>query len=232
MKNIYVSFFLILLFSINAIAQTEEKDHGSCFEMAFSANYLFYNIIKSDWQKNNCNDSISSVKSTSKIGVGFGAYKNFQLGAGNFILRTGLDFQYHLANMTYALVSGTEKNKFNTASFSLPLTFIYSIKKSSYKPKRTFPYLVVGAKYSGVFNVSQSNSGSINKTMVYLLPNDLLAEIGAGAHLYNNKKHLFALELKYSYGFINVKESGHADVYNRTIDKLFRQALTLSLHLS
>ena len=225
-KKVEALFFLclsvMLLCAEKGIAQRTDKRNASCYEMSFSANYLHYTIQKEIRSQDI--DSINDVNLSGKAGVGLGVLKNFEISSGALI-RTGILVQLHKNNANYKLLSGTKDISINTVSCSFPLSFIYLLNNKNKKPVFAKPYPLVGAKYTFVSTLG-------GKQNIYFSTNDVMMDLGLGVHLYSKKKHLVALEFIFSNGFINIKDKSVDDIYNRTINKLFRQTYMFSINIS
>jgi hypothetical protein len=215
--------FSLLIMTLNtqkAISQSALKRQTSCYEISFSTNYLNYGVqphISID-------DSVRNISLSNKLGYGLCIYKNFAITSGT-IIRTGLQGQFHKNTIDYKLYNGNQAINANTISCSVPLSFIYIFNIKNKKPVAAKPYLLAGAKYAALAALS-------DKKNIYFQPHDVMLDLGAGVHLYSKKKHLVALEFIFSKGFLNVKERSSADIYNKAIDKLFRQTFMFSLNIS
>ena len=217
-----VSLLIMILNTEKGFSQSMEKRQISCYEISFSVNYQHYNMQQEIDPKDI--DSVKNIDLSGKLGVGVGVLKNFEI-AHSTLIRTGIQAQLHKNECGYSLYNGNKEININTISCSVPVSFIYLFNNKNKKPVVAKPYPVLGAKYTFVSALS-------NKQNFYFQSNDLMAEIGVGVHLYSKKKHLIALEFIFSNGFLNVKERNTEDIYNRTINKLFRQTYMFSINIS
>lgn len=218
-----ISLIVMILNTEKGISQQADKRQASCYEMSFSVNYQHYtvqeNITATDI------DSVKSIRLSGKTGCGLGVLKNFEVAHGTLI-RTGLQVQIHKNQVGYSLYNGSKEFGINTISCSVPVSFIYLFNNQNKKPVTAKPYPVIGARYTFVSSLQQG------KQNFYFLSNDIMADVGVGVHLYSKKKHLVALEFLFSKGFLNVKEKNTDDIYNRTVNKLFRQTYMFSINIS
>lgn len=204
------------------IAQRSDKRQASCYEISFSTNYLHYNIQKEIGTQDI--DSIKNIELSGKAGLGFGVLKNFEISSG-VLIRTGIQAQLHKNNAYYSLLNGVKSVNMNTISCSVPVSFIYLLNNKNKKPVLAKPYPLIGARYTFVSVLG-------GKQNIYLSTNDVMMDLGLGVHLYSKKKHLVALEFIFSNGFLNVKEKNVDDIYNKAINKLFRQTYMFSINIS
>ncbi|MFY9307638.1 MAG: hypothetical protein WAQ28_01190 [Bacteroidia bacterium] len=217
-----ISVIAMMLNTEKGLSQKLEKRQASCYEISFSGNYLQYKVQKEISAADI--DSVKSIHISGKTGFGVGVLKNFEVAHGTLI-RTGLQVQLHKNTAGYDLYNGNKEFNINTVSCSVPVSFIYLFNNQNKKPVVAKPYPVVGARYTFV-------SAFQDKQNFYFLSNDIMADIGVGVHLYSKKKHLVALEFLFSKGFLNVKEKNTDDIYNRTVNKLFRQTYMFSINIS
>lgn len=219
---LFVTVFAMTLNLQKTFSQHVEKRQASCYEVSFSANYLKYKLQYSTA----ASDSVSDIKLHNKVGYGLGLFKNFEIVDGT-IIRTGIQAQLHKNSAVYKLYEGNHRVNMSTISFSVPVSLIYLFNNNNKKPVTVKPYVLVGARYSAVSGVLNSD-----KKNIYFQPDDVMADFGLGMHLYSKKKHLVALEFLFSNGFLNVKEKSDENIYNKSVNKLFRQTFMFSLNLS
>ena len=152
--------------------------------------------------------------------------KNFEI-TPSAIVRIGVQLRFFNNILNYTILNEEQKINFNTVSPSIPLSFIYLFNNNNRKQVFAKPYLVLGGRYAASF-IRESTSKLIEYDS-----NDVMADAGLGVHLYGKKKHILALELIYSKGFVNMKASSQKrNIYNSTIKDLYKQTLMLSLNLS
>lgn len=219
-----------LLIPQNLSAQSKSEADASCFEFSVTANYLPYRITKSAWEQGyvNYNDSLRAVSIAGDVDCGIGILKNFQLMNGALI-RTGIQMQFFNNTVKYDLLTENHNLAFKTVSANVPLSFIYLFNDKGKKKEYVKPYILAGGRYSANFIKSTEAS----EIFTYQ-PHDVMADVGVGMHLYGKRKHLLAIELIYSKGFLNMKNSStvKTDVYNGTIKNIYRQAFLFSINLS
>ncbi len=219
---LFLCLLTIVLCTEKGIAQRTDKRQASCYEISFSTNYLHYAIQKEIGLQDI--DSVKDVKLSGKAGLGFGVLKNFEISSG-VLIRAGIQAQLHKNNANYSFLNGVKSINISTVSCSVPVSFIYLLNNKNKKPALVKPYPLIGARYTFVSVLG-------GKQNIYFNTNDMMMDVGVGMHLYSKKKHLVALEFIFSNGFLNVKEKNTDDIYNKSINKLFRQTYMFSLNIS
>ena len=220
--SVFLCLLIVILYTQQGIAQRADKRQASCYEISFSTNYLHYTVQKEIRPQDI--DSVKDIRFTGKAGLGFGVLKNFEISSG-VLIRTGIQAQLHKNNAGYSLLKGEKSININTISCSVPVSFIYLLNNKNKKPVIAKPYPLIGAKYTFVSVLG-------GKQNIYFSTNDVMMDLGLGVHLYSKKKHVVAVEFIFSNGFLNVKDKSADDIYNRAINKLFRQTYMFSINIS
>lgn len=224
MKKILI-VLCVITFTITTGFNQHDDDKRFCFEPVFGM-YQMNHVYKS---------SPAIFDNENTIGYKFGLLKNIGIGQ-IFVVRPQVAFGGHkrafnLKNSEYGNVHIYENNEFFINSS------LHVSENFTNGSKKTFPYLVQGASYSLSLNMQDPQSKLWTEDYY-----NITIDIGGGVRFYHNRKHLFAVELVYSYGVIDRKFFGdntfeetfnknEARIIFNTINKVNTHYLTLQVLL-
>lgn len=235
MRYIFCIFCCLLLRS-QLFSQTRQLSN-SCFEIAFGISDDFYHhsLSNQSLAKDASLDSVYSYTFTKKPGIHLGMLKSFEL-SDKLLMRTGVTGSMSTADYTF-----TSDNKDNfqhrvriksrVLAFTIPLHLIYNIKLSKKKAPETYPYVLAGGFYSYQNQSSTAPLSNHSSTAIMLNSHQAGIDVGIGSRLFRTHKYLFAPELKYRIGLLNMK-APYNDPYNKLFDVLKMQSLILTIHFS
>lgn len=205
-------FLSLLIFTITQ-SNAQDLDKRYCFEPTIGTFYPQYNFESSGGIK---------LYNEAQPGLKFGLIKNLTIGRSSvWVIRPGLSIGGFTRN-SYITGLENESNAINYTSateviFQAPLHISQNISRGKAK---TFIYFLEGVTYN-------INIGTENHDAALWLEksNHLTLDFGTGIRFYNNRKHLFALELMYSYGIQNIK-SNKNNFHNEIFDDAQEKAIS------
>lgn len=199
MKAFKIIILLIFISFTSKSQYQQGDDKAFCFEPVFGANYTF-NSYKLR-ANSEAEDSISTVGLRSGIGGQFAIVKNIAVFSDFFVIRPGVLFQITKSNMDFYNGSNKIASTGNMMDYHLgfPIAIMQNFIRQS---QTTFPYLVEGVTFS-----MNATYADIKKPIWIQTPMNMTIDFGGGIRFYNNRKHLFALEVKYSWGIQNILTS-------------------------
>lgn len=216
MKTITLSILLFIpLFSFC-------QNNNLCNDIGLSlgVNYSVFNLSKSDWQKTSpkISDTLSDVNIENNTGFQFGIFF-FKKIKNNLSLKTQLDLTFSSNNIIFHFRNSSKYiENYNISLLEVPINLninpFNKIKNLS---------ILGGIKYSIKLGYLNQNEEHKLKTTDY----DCAVETGI-LYSFNINKIISSLELKYSYGFINITNRD-SNLYNQSIDKLKKSCLLMSI---
>lgn len=219
-----------LLFS-----QTQQLSN-SCFEIAMGASCDIYHhsLLNQGLREQALSDSVNAYSFRAKPGLHFGFLKSFEISE-QVLIRTGLTASMATANYRFASQNkdnfeGHLNVKSQVLAFTIPLHGIYNLKLSK-KRNRSYPYLVAGGFYAYQSQTASTRLSGRRSTAIMINNQQAGIDLGIGGRLFSKNKYLFAPELKYRIGLVNMKAL-YNDPYNKLFDMLKMQSIILTLHFS
>lgn len=192
MKSLKIITITLLLLLQNAYSQDEDKRF--CFEPiigTFIPKYTF-----------NTTENIN-IANKENYGYKFGFLKNVGIGQ-LLVVRPSISLnvfkrESYITNKT----DNSSPILFNNAMEGHTQASLHISQNFSTGRARTFLYLIQGATFDyNLTNVDQTVDLWIEDNQ------NITLDLGIGTRFYANRKHLFALEILYSYGLRNIKEIG------------------------
>lgn len=190
-KNLITA--LVFLFVITGIKSQHAEDKRFCFEPVFGVYQIEHDIKTAD----------NIFKNVNSYGFKFGLLKN--IGIKNFlVIRPQASFSGHKRRLTLRQPLESDNiSVYNDNEFFINASLHMSQNFSS-GAQKTFPYLVQGMSYH--LNLNHMDA----KSKLWIDNNySATIDIGAGLRLYNNRKHILAIELLYSFGINDRKSFGY-----------------------
>lgn len=210
MKTHIKILLITVLFPLTLISQHhDEDDKRFCFEPVTGSYYMSH-VYKG---------ATDIYENTNQVGFKFGLLKNIGIGTV-FVVRPQVALAGHKRsfgfsnNSEYKDISIYNENEFFIHS---SLHFSENFTNGS---KKTFPYLIQGGSYSLNLNMQDPRSKLWNEDFY-----NLSIDFGGGIRFYQNRKHLFALELIYSLGINNRAFYG-----DNKFEETFEKAESLKLY--
>jgi hypothetical protein len=192
MKSLKIITIALLIVSQNSFSQEEDKRF--CFEPIFG---MF--IPK---HKFNTTPNINLVNKEN-YGYKFGFLKNVGIGQ-MLVIRPAVSLsvfkrESYITNYT----DNSSPILFNNSIEGHTQASLHISQNFTTGRARTFLYLIQGATFDyNLTNVDESVDLWIEDNQ------NITLDLGIGTRFYANRKHLFAIEILYSYGLRNLKEIG------------------------
>lgn len=184
--KITILVLTIFLVSFNILGQ-DYKDKRFCFEPVFG----IYKMV------HDYNSKSKILENQNSLGYKFGLLKNIGIGK-TFIIRPQVSFSGHKRDFLLTNSSGFDEIQIYTNNEFFIHSSLHFSQNFTNGSKISFPYLVGGASYSLNLNFQDYESKLWFEDMY-----NISIDAGFGLRFYNQKKHLFALEIIYSYGINN-----------------------------
>lgn len=192
MKSLKISIILLLLIAQSLFSQSGDKRF--CFEPIFG-------IYKPQY-KFNTSEKISIINKET-YGYKFGFLKNVGIGQILVIRPAATLNVFKRESYISNLNDNSSPILFNNAIEGHTQASLHISQNFSTGRARTFLYLVQGVTLD--YNLSTTDE-SVD---LWLTDNqNITLDLGIGTRFYANRKHLFALEILYSYGLRDIKEIG------------------------
>ena len=187
---------------------------------------------KQDWRQGNIdyNDSLNSITTSTggKFDLGITAYVSINK---IFAIRPAIQLIYESGAIIYNRKNTagglpfSQKKKTDQVDINIPVPFIIRFSQ-----KNIDPFFSIGPTIS--FSLKQYNSSTPSaQREIPMKSFDLLGEAGIGVDIrLKNTSVILSPELRYSYGFNNIKATGNS-LYLNTISSLKKDAFTFSFYL-
>ncbi|WCL82123.1 porin family protein [Saprospira sp. CCB-QB6] len=170
------------------------------------------------------NDSIRLIQSSNGPGFNLGIVTNIKFGEN-------MDLRFNLPTLSFAerrleyTLPTQEVISRNIESVFLDFPIQFRYKSKPYHDVRAF--FIVGAKYS--LDLASNSRARKAEDLVRIQSSDILIEYGVGLQFFF-PYFILSPEIKFSHGINNIHSRNDQLIYSRTIDKLFAQGITISVH--
>ncbi|MCK4662211.1 MAG: PorT family protein [Bacteroidales bacterium] len=185
MKNV-VLLTVMLLSSIIGLSQTESSDNDSKFRFGFNLGADYSNLQSKETLPSNANIS-------NGVGFSFGAFMDYSISK-NFLFSPKSELSFNNSSVDFENIDNSTYEIF-PISLDFMIHFVYKIGNSN-----NIPYLLIGPKLK--LPIEKKSTSSTE----FKINPDFAIDFGIG--LENKTKYfIFAPELRYSFGLLNVNQN-------------------------